>query len=227
MGGELSRYILNWLSITKDSFVLNVVSEGYKIQILNSDIHLSPIISTPSKEKKVAILAEINFLLERGFISKISPSPDQIVSRVFIVPKKNGKNRMIIDLSRLNKYIKKVSFKMEDKKDIQSLIEENDFLASIDLTDAFLSISLHESSKKFVVFEIDGQRYCYNRLVFGLTSSPRIFSKILKPAINYLRNLGIKISFYLDDIFICAKSESLALEHKPNYLCPYKFGVLN
>ena len=111
-GGELSRYIINWRNITKDSFVLNVVSEGYKIQILNSDIHLSPIISTPSKEKKVAILAEINSLLERGFISKISHSPDQIVSKVFIVPKKNGKNRMIIDLSRLNKYIKKVSLKM-------------------------------------------------------------------------------------------------------------------
>ena len=39
-GGELSRYIINWRNITKDSFVLNVVSEGYKIQILNSDIYL-------------------------------------------------------------------------------------------------------------------------------------------------------------------------------------------
>ena len=212
-GGNLSRYLSNWKNITHDSFVLNVVSEGYKIQILNSDIHLSPIISTPSKEKKVAILAEINSLLDRGFVSKIPHCSDHIISRVFIVPKKNGKNRMIIDLSRLNNFIKKVSFKMEDKTVIQSLIKENDFLVSIDLTDAFLSISLHESSKKFVVFEIDGQRYCYNRLVFGLTSSPRIFSKILKPAINFLRNNGIKISFYLDDIFICASSKSLALDH--------------
>ena len=116
---------------------------------------------------------------------------------------------MIIDLSHLNRQIVKVHFKMEGLDTIKCLIAKDDFMASIDLADAFLSIALHSSSKRFTVFEIFGQRYCFNVLPFGFTSSPRIFSKILKPVISFLRAKGFKITSYLDDIFLCAASYSL------------------
>ena len=76
-------------------------------------------------------------------------------------------------------------------------------MVSIDLRDAFFSIPIHEDSKRFTCFEVGGVRYCYNVLPFGFSSSPRIFSKVLKVVISHLRARGIKISFYLDDIFIC------------------------
>ena len=86
---------------------------------------------------------------------------------------------------------------------IKSLIQQYDYFSSIDLSDAFFTIPLHADSKKFVVFEFENIRYCYNVLKFGLTSSPRIFCKMLKPAINCIRSEGIKISSHLDDIFLC------------------------
>ena len=182
---HLLRYYDKWCSITNDSFILRIIREGYKIQFLQqNNISPKPVVSTPSVSKKNYIDKEISELLESGIISKVDPSPDQVVSRVFLVPKKTGDFRMIIDLSVLNKFINKVSFKMEDKTTIKALIRENDFMASIDLKSAFHSIPLHEDSKKFVVFEVDNQRYCYNRLVFGLTSSPRIFSKVLSHSLE-------------------------------------------
>ena len=118
--------------------------------------------------------------MNSGAISKVESHPEQIVSRVFSVPKNNGGHRLILDLSNTNKFIQKIHFKMESYDIIQSLIEPNDFLASIDLENAFHAVKLHESSRKYTVFQVNNVRYCYNVLPFGFSSSPRIFSKILK-----------------------------------------------
>ena len=202
----LARYFDSWCKVTKDPFVLNIVNFGYKIQTLNSVLSIKNCVTTPSLSKLDSLNEEINSLLLSGVISKIKCEPDQIISRVFLVPKKDGGNRLILDLSALNKHIKKVSFKMEDKTTISSLIELNDYFASIDLKSAFHSIPLHIESKKLVGFEILGERFCFNFLPFGLSSAPRTFSKVLKPVINFIRNKGIKITFYLDDILIIGPS---------------------
>lgn len=138
---------------------------------------------------------------------------NQILSRVFIVKKANGKNRMIIDLSKINTQIIKVTFKMETIEEILNILEPCEFMSSIDLRDAFFSVPIHESCKDYLSFEFNKQRYSFNVLPFGLTSSPRIFSKVLRPAIVFLRSQGVKIFAYLDDIFICAKTSSLLSDH--------------
>lgn len=100
---------------------------------------------------------------------------------------------------------------MEDKQTIKSLIEPQDYLVSIDLFSAFHSIHLHPDSRKLVSFIFEGVAYSFNVLPFGLTSSPRIFSKLLRPVIAHLRSMGIKITAYLDDILISSPSFNKAL----------------
>ena len=203
-----------WKEITTNNFVLRIVSEGYKFQFSASPALLPPVISAPKSPDQIkALQLEIVRLLDSGAISPISPSDDQFCSRVFCVKKANGKDRMIIDLSRLNRQILKVHFKMENLDTIKALLAPGDYMASIDLADAFLSIRIHDSCRKFTVFEFLGIRYAFNSLPFGFTSSPRIFSKVLKPAIVFLRSRGLKISSYLDDIFICASSPILLNSH--------------
>ena len=120
---------------------------------------------------------------------------------------------MILDLSEINKQITKVSFKMETIENIVDIIEPGDFMASIDLSDAFFSVPVHESCKKYLCFEFNYQRYTFNVLPFGMCSSPRIFTKVLRPAIIYLRSQGIKILSYLDDIFLCSSSKQSLTAH--------------
>ena len=212
--GNLARYEKNWHSVTKNSFILNIIKFGYKIQLNSSNINICPVNSDRSNiDKRNALKNEIENHLSSGVISEVEFDDSDVVSRIFTVPKSSGGNRMIIDLSLLNLYINKVSFRMEDKNIIKSLINENDYLVSIDLKDAFHSISLHPESRKLTVFEFEGKRYSYNVLPFGLTSSPRIFTKNLKPVISFLRNSGIKITHYLDDILICADSSEKCLSH--------------
>ena len=209
--GNLTRFASNWDSFCNNAFILRIIHEGYKIQLIDDNISLPIVISTPSKLKKPILAAEIKSYLESGTIDVIEPHDTDIVSRVFTVPKPDGSFRMIIDLSLLNLKVSKSSFRMEDKEVIKELIKNNDYLVSIDLKNAFHLISLHNDSKRLTAFELDGIRYCFQVLPFGLTSSPRIFSKILKPVISYLRTLGIRITHYLDDILICASSYSSCL----------------
>ena len=226
--GNLARYFGNWKNITNDSFVLNIIKHGYKLQLSSSKFYIKNTTTFPSNKNKSAICQEVSELLNSSAISKIDPLPSDTVSRIFLVPKKNGKKRLILDLSNLNNFLIKTSFKMEDKSTISSLIERNDFLVSLDLKDAFHSIPLNPLYRRFTSFEVFGQRFCYNCLPFGLSSSPRIFSKVLKPVISFLRNKGIKITFYLDDILICADTAPKVLSHLSDaisLLCDLGFSI--
>ena len=214
MAGNISRYPSNWTKICHNSFILRIVKTGYKLQF-NADYVLpQSVISVPTdKFQKIALQNQISKFLAIGAISCVPKSPTNLLSRVFCVKKANGEDRMILDLSKLNEQIVKVSFKMEGRDTISDLLCKDDLMASIDLSDAFLSVPIHDSHKRYLAFEFDNKQYVFNVLPFGLTSSPRIFSKVLKPAIVYLRAKGIKISFYLDDIFICNSAKSLLVSH--------------
>ena len=50
---------------------------------------------------------------------------------------------------------------------------------------------------------LKGKFYKYACLPNGVTSSPRIFTKIMKSVLSTLRKLGYNLMNYLDDIFIC------------------------
>ena len=71
-------------------------------------------------------------------------------SWLFLIPKKNGKLRPVIDLSLLNQYIMKQPFKMETVKLVRQSILVHDWTVSIDLTDAYLHVPIHPRSRKYL-----------------------------------------------------------------------------
>lgn len=208
--GLVSKYVYNWKKITSNKFILNIIENGYKIQFLDNPSFPKSIISNPKSHDNIfSINQQVSRLLDMGAISKVKPIQNQVLSRIFTVKKSNGEDRMILDLSLINLLINKVSFKMETLAHVKDLISPSDYLASIDLSDAYFSICMNKDSKKYLRFQIKDEIFEFNVLPFGMTSSPRIFTKILKVPIVHLRSLGIKVSAYLDDIFICAPSYSL------------------
>ena len=58
----------------------------------------------------------------------------------------------MIDLSHLNEFVLQTPFKMETVASMLLSIREGDFLASIDLKDAYFQISVHQSSRKLLRF---------------------------------------------------------------------------
>ena len=95
---------------------------------------------------------------------------------------------------------------MESLKDVKNILNKGVYMMKIDLKDAYYSIPLHESSRKYVRFQWERNLYECCCLMFGLGPAPRIFSKLLKIPIALLRKLKIRIIIFIDDMLIIGAS---------------------
>ncbi|XP_067217303.1 uncharacterized protein [Linepithema humile] len=87
-------------------------------------------------------------------------------------------------------------------------IAVRDYLASIDLEDAYLLVPVHQNDRKFLRFRFLGHLYQFRVLPFGLASAPYIFTKILRPVAYFLRVKGFSSVIYLDDFLFIAPSHN-------------------
>lgn len=155
--------------------------------------------------EKLNLRLEIKKLLEIGAVIPCCDEPGQFLSKIFLIPKSNGKYRFILNLKSFNRFVETSHFKMEDYRTATKLMSPNCYMASVDLKDAYFLINMHESSKKYLRFKFEQHTYEFQCLPFGLSSAPYIFTKLLKPVVSYLRSKGFFIVNYLDD-FLCLGS---------------------
>ena len=142
---------------------------------------------------------EIGNLLNKRAVERVqNPGTPGFYSRIFLVPKKNGKFRIILDLSLLNRYIEKQAFKMETVKSVRQAMRLNDWAVSIDLTDAYLHVPIHHQSRKYLRFVHEDQVYHFSALPFGMSLSPLIFSKLMDVIAAFLRQRAVSVFPYLD-----------------------------
>lgn len=77
-------------------------------------------------------------------------------------------------------------------------------MATVDLKDAYLSIPVHSNDRKYYRFRWGKKHYEFQRLCFGLTTAPWVFTKMLKPIVAFFRKHGIFVIAYLDDLLVLA-----------------------
>ncbi|KAE8636869.1 hypothetical protein XENTR_v10003178 [Xenopus tropicalis] len=77
----------------------------------------------------------------------------------------------------------------------------NEFLVTLDIKDAYLHVPIFPPHWKFLRFAFKNRHFQFTSLPFGLTSAPRIFTKIMAAA---LRSQGVSITPYLDDLLLKA-----------------------
>ena len=79
------------------------------------------------------IAGEINKLLQLKVIKVAHKPTQQVMSPIFLRDKKNEEFHMVLNLQRLSNYLPYKHFKMENFEQAISLINKDDFLASVDL----------------------------------------------------------------------------------------------
>ena len=89
---------------------------------------------------------EVRSLLEKGAIELIEPG-EGFVSGLFVIPKRTGGFRPIVNLKALNKFVRPVHFKMEGIPLLQELIRPGDYFTKIDLRDAYLTLPLRKEDR--------------------------------------------------------------------------------
>ncbi|XP_068115427.1 uncharacterized protein [Hyperolius riggenbachi] len=170
--------------------------------------------------KAKGLTKEIEKLISKRVIVSVPPVQELkgYYSHVFLVSKANGEFRFILNLKSLNPFLVYKKFRMENIYSVRSLLQGREFFVAIDLQDAYLHIPIAESHQKFLRFAVRIGRPVYHfqfqALPFGIASAPRIFTKVLSEVMKVIRQQGIIIVPYLDDLLIFANSEEKVRRHR-------------
>ncbi|XP_053289751.1 LOW QUALITY PROTEIN: uncharacterized protein LOC128450365 [Pleuronectes platessa] len=179
------------------------------------DNHRAP--SKCAPPLRALLRLELQELLRKNAISKVPQGEETqgFYSRYFLVPKKTGGVRPILDLSLFNKSIMERRFHMLTIKQVLECVHQGDWFTSIDLKDAYFHVPIVSKHRRYLRFSFQGIQYQYNRLPFGYSLAPRTFSKCVETALEPLHRTGMRVLFYLDDLLLLARSrEEAALQTK-------------
>jgi ribonuclease HI len=210
VGGRLQMFQMFWVQNITDKWAKQVVSQGYYIPFLARPNLTCQVIRTILPQSQHAVLLEeIQQMLVKNAIEEVNPQTPGFYSTFFLVPKKDGGQRPVLNLKRLNKFVQVKSFKMQTLQLVLAQLHQGDWLASLDLKDAYFHVPVHPDYRKYMRFEFLGNLYQFKVLPFGLSTAPRVFTKILAPVIGLLHQKGIYIYPYLDDCLIVAKSKHM------------------
>ena len=198
VGGRLAHFAQNRAKITDDEWVLSLIRKGYRIPFQEHPI-LSPDPVLFQQPLSQHLEEEVASLLSKGAVEEIIPECPGYYSRIFLVPKKNGKLRLIIDLSVLNHFVHSQTFKIETQRKVKDAVQLNDWAFSLDLTHAYLHIPIHHRSRKFLRFTLRGRLYQFKALPFGLSTSPVVFTRLMNVIATFLRRRAITLHHFLDD----------------------------
>jgi len=98
----------------------------------------------------------------------------------------------VIDLRWVNEHVEKRSCKFESLATLRRLARRHDFMFSLDLTDAYHHIGVHESDVDYFTFAVETEAgveyFSTPALNFGWTLSPWVFTQVLRDVVRYLRN---------------------------------------
>ena len=166
-----------------------------------------------SAEETLTIDNEVKKLLDKKVVSKSRHEPNECVFSLFTRPKKDGRKRMILNLKKLNKNIQYEHFKMESIQNVIDLMEDNCFMASVDLKDAYFSVPIHESHRKYLKFSHREILYEFKAMPQGYGPAMRVFTKLLKAPFSVLRQLGLLSVIYVDDSYLQGKTYLICLEN--------------
>ena len=209
VGGRLIVFSPFWEeNLPLEATVRGIVTQGYKIPFRRFP-KFQRIRQTPTNpDTKSVLFGEVDSLLKKGAIRRVEHRvAEGFYSTYFLVPKKTGDLRPILNLKPLNGRVRTPSFRMVTVNSVKETLWRGDWMATLDLKDAYFHVPIHQSHWKYLRFCINSQCYEYKVLPFGLSTSPRIFTKVLAPVLAFLAHKGIQTFPYIDDILVTASSE--------------------
>ena len=199
------------------SQILHSIS-GYKISFVKEpDQCHNPMARANSDEERVLIEEEFNNLLAKDVIEEV-PMSEYYSSYMFLVAKKSGGKRPVLNLKPRNKLVQNHTYKIEGIHLLKGFLKLNYFMTmKLDLSDAYYSIPIDKHSRCYLQFIFEGKLYQFKVLVCGLNAAPRIFSKCMKPVVAFICSKGILTIIYVDDILLVAPTYDECL-HQTNFV---------
>lgn len=115
-------------------------------------------------------------LVEDDVITQVT-EPTEWVNSLVVVEKPNGKLRLCLDPTELNKGIQREHYPMKTIEEVAANLDGAVVFSVLDASQAFYQIRVSEKSSKLLAFNTPFGRYMYRRLPFGISSAPEVWER--------------------------------------------------
>ena len=147
---------------------------------------------------------ELDRMVQQSVISPVE-GPTEWCSGMVPVLKPNGKVRVCVDLTALNRDVAREVHPMKTVDDNLAKLQGSTIYSKLDANSGFWQIPLDEKSRILTTFITPQGRYCFNRLPFGISSAPEVFQRIISKILVGLEGQGVIV--HMDDILIHGRNE--------------------
>ena len=197
--------------IVDASTVLNdyKVDASKPICSFTASIHLKPE-ATPKFHKSRTVpfhfrqMVEdaLDTLVDDGVISPVDYS--EWAAPIVPVLKANKKTmRICADFKYVNRFLEVDQYPLPKVDELLSVIGKGQIFSKIDLKDAYLQVPVDEEAQKVLVVNTPKGLFKYNRLPFGLASSPAVFQRFMVQLMTNIPGVAV----FLDDILVSGSTE--------------------
>jgi hypothetical protein len=174
------------------------------------------------EEKREAIGEEIHKLLAVGFIKEVF-HPEWLANSV-LVRKKDGKWRMCVDYTGLNKACPKVPYPLPRIDQIVDSTAGCETLSFLDAYSGYHQIKMKESDQLVTSFITPFGMYYYTTMPFGLRNAGATYQRCMNHVFG--EHIGRTVKTYVDDIVVKTKRASdLLSDLKMIFKCLRAKGV--
>ncbi|GAU25009.1 hypothetical protein TSUD_154830 [Trifolium subterraneum] len=156
-----------------------------------------------SSEKAEAAQKAVKDLLEANFIAEAQYTT--WLSNVVLVKKSNGKWRMCVDYTDLNRACPKDAYPLPN---IDKLVDNSSgfkLLSFMDAYSGYNQIKMAEIDKKKTTFMTETDNYYYNVMSFGLKNAGATYQRMMNKVFH--NEIGDMLEVYMDDMIVKSEEE--------------------
>nr|AAP53804.1 retrotransposon protein, putative, unclassified [Oryza sativa Japonica Group] len=158
-------------------------------------------------ERQAFIREEVARLLEAGFIREVI-HPEWLANPV-VVPKANGKLRMCIDNTDLNKACPKDPYPLPRIDQIVDSTAGCDLLCFLDAYSGYHQIRMAREDEEKTAFITPIGTYCYTTMPFGLKNTGPTFQRTTRISLG--SQIGRNVEAYVDDLVVKTRNQETLL----------------
>jgi hypothetical protein len=213
IGARLYQYLDAWRAIGKAYLIRNGLQPEWKGDPPPSNIY-QRVRKPYTGVMHTKYMQQLQVELREGAIVEVRREQCVFLSPTFLVPKKGGEWRKVIDCRRVNSFIRDVTFQMEDHRTAAALIEKDQYAVSIDIRSAYHHVPVSMDLQPFLAFTYAGHFYQYRGMPFGIKHAPRVFTRVMHGAmVEIRRRWNVTSVQYLDDLlFLESDSNQLSIK---------------
>ena len=185
---------------------LKVIEHKLNVNLEKKSIQQKRSVFTPERNR--AITDEVNKLLSTGFIREVYYP--KWLTNVVLVKKANGKWRMCMDFTNLNKVCPKDSFPLSRIDQLVDSTAGHKLLTFMETFFRYNQIKMAEEDQEKTAFITSQRLYCYKVMPFGLKNAKATYQRLVNKMFS--KQIGRNMEVYVDDMFIKSKQELAYLD---------------